>query len=297
MTARDEDFRKNVRELTQLDREFPERLRNIPDPPDIIYVRGPLPEDDVPSAAIIGARDASPYGLDIARSIGKTLAMRGVNVISGMAAGIDAAGQWGAVQGGGRTCAVFGCGLDICYPVSNFNLYEEILNSGGSIVSEYPLGSPPLGWHFSKRNRIISGLADVVLVIEAKERSGTSITVGNALDQGKQVFALPGRITDRLSQGCNRLIREGACILTGVEDVLESLHLSREVEQLDFSRDLSSLGEDERAVYEILPDQAVHVDALIAKSLLPFQKLSEILLSLEILGFCESPKSGYYRKK
>ena len=297
MTVRDLHFKQDIRELTPLDADYPERLRNIPDPPRTLYVRGSLPPDDVPTVAIIGARSASDYGLQVARSFGRALAMQGIGIISGMAAGIDSAGQWGAVDAEAKTYAVFGCGLNVCYPARNYLLYDKILQYGGGAISELPLDAPPIGKQFASRNRIIAGLADAVLVLEAREKSGTFITVGDALDQGKQIFALPGRVTDGLSKGCNQLIRQGADILTSPEDVLEYLHLAHHKEQLMLEKDTSMLNPKQQKVYAALDVEAKHLDQLIGKLAMSVQELSAILLELEILGFSDSPKLGFYRRR
>ncbi len=297
MTVRDLHFKQEIRELTPLDADYPERLRNIPDPPRTLYVRGSLPPDDRPTVAIIGARSASDYGLQVARSFGRALAMQGIGIISGMAAGIDSAGQWGAVDAEAKTYAVFGCGLNVCYPARNFLLYDKILEYGGGAISELPLDAPPIGKQFASRNRIIAGLADAVLVLEAREKSGTFITVGDALDQGKQIFALPGRVTDGLSKGCNQLIRQGADILTSPEDVLEYLHLTYHKEQQMLEKDVSMLNPKQQRVYAVLDVEAKHLDQLIGKLAMSVQELSSILLELEILGFSESPKLGFYRRR
>lgn len=297
MTVRDLHFKQEIRELTPLDADYPERLRNIPDPPRTLYVRGSLPPDDRPTVAIIGARNASDYGLQVARSFGRALAMQGIGIISGMAAGIDSAGQWGAVDAEAKTYAVFGCGLNVCYPARNYLLYDKILEYGGGAISELPLDAPPIGKQFASRNRIIAGLADAVLVLEAREKSGTFITVGDALDQGKQIFALPGRATDGLSKGCNQLIRQGADILTSPEDVLEYLHLTYHKEQQMLEKDVSMLNSKQQRVYAALDVEAKHLDQLIGKLAMSVQELSSILLELEILGFSESPKLGFYRRR
>ncbi len=297
MTVRDLHFNQEIRELTPLDADYPERLRNIPDPPRTLYVRGSLPPDDMPTVAIIGARSASDYGLQVARSFGRALAMQGIGIISGMAAGIDSAGQWGAVDAEAKTYAVFGCGLNVCYPARNYLLYDKILECGGGAISELPLDAPPIGKQFASRNRIIAGLADAVLVLEAREKSGTFITVGDALDQGKQIFALPGRITDGLSKGCNQLIRQGADILTSPEDVLEYLHLTYHKEQQMLEKDTSMLNPKQQKVYAALDVEAMHLDQLIGKLAMSVQELSSVLLELEILGFSDSPKLGFYRRR
>lgn len=236
-----------------IEESFPSRLRFIPDPPFGIYCRGPLlppeppeteprvsvlsgsfssasassaagpspfPGIESPAAAVIGARLASGYGREQARRFSYRMASRGITIISGMARGIDGIAQTAALDAGGRSYAVLGCGVDICYPEENRSLYDRLLQQGG-ILSEYPPGTPPEARLFPLRNRIISGLADAVLVIEARKKSGTLITVDMALEQGRDVFALPGRVSDSLSDGCNRLIRQGAAPATCPEDLLE----------------------------------------------------------------------------
>ncbi len=297
MTIQDINLKKEIRELTPLDKDYPERLRMISNPPRTLYVRGELPPDDIPTVAIIGSREATDYGLDVARTFGRMLSSRGIGIISGMAAGADSAGQWGAIEGGGKTYAVFGCGLNICYPARNYRLYDEILKHGGGVMSEVPLDSQPLRKQFATRNRIISALSDAIIVIEARERSGTSITVNNALDQGKQVFALPGRITDSLSKGCNQLIKDGAEILTSPEDIFEFLHLKSSGEQILMEKDLDILNPKQRQVYMLLTPDAMHMDSLVSKCGMSVQELTATLLELEILGFSECTKTGFYRRK
>ena len=175
---------------------YPERLRNIPDPPYLLYYYGELPAENLPSVAIIGARMCSDYGRKMAEEFARGLAREGVQIISGLASGIDGIAQRAAVMEKGKSYGILGCGVDYCYPASNRNLYEMLKEHGG-LISEFPPGEKPLADHFPRRNRIISGLADIVLVIEAKERSGTSITVQMALEQGREVFAIPGRLCNR----------------------------------------------------------------------------------------------------
>ena len=297
MTIQDYSVKSEIRELTPLHQDYPERLRNIQNPPSTLYVRGQLPPDHQPTVAIIGSRSATEYGLDVARTLGKVLASQGVGIVSGMALGADSAGQWGAIAGNGRTYGVFGCGVNICYPARNYRLYDEILKNGGGILSEVPPDSPPLGKQFASRNRIISALSDAVIVIEARERSGTLITVNAALDQGKQVFALPGRLNDPLSKGCLQLIKEGAEILTSPEDILEYLHLKSSGEQLILEKDISALNTKQKAVYGALSVNAIHLDTIVQKCGIPVQELTPILLEMEILGFSECTKTGFYRRK
>lgn len=204
--------------------EYPERLRNIPDPPYGIFVKGKLPEDNLVSVAIIGARDCSEYGKYVANELGRFLGEKGVQIISGMARGIDGISQKAALEAGGISFGVLGCGVDVCYPAGNRKLYEKLIERGG-VLSTYLPGTMPNARLFPPRNRIVSGLADVVVVIEAREMSGTLITVDMALEQGKDVYVVPGRITDRLSDGCNRLIRQGAGVILSPEDFWEELKI------------------------------------------------------------------------
>ena len=193
------------------DEDYPERLKYIPDPPYALFYYGRLPDNNKLSVAIIGARQCSPYGVKTAHELGAELGKNDVNVISGMAFGIDGISQKAAIEAGGYSYAVLGSGADICYPDSNSDLYEMLKENGG-ILSTYPPGTPAVSRYFPPRNRIVSGLADAIVVVEARIRSGTLITVDMALDQGKDIYAVPGRLDDELSAGCNGLIGHGAKI-------------------------------------------------------------------------------------
>lgn len=214
--------KKNIMFCPQFSPLYPKKLLQIPDAPFAIYVKGRLPDESAPSVAIIGARICSEYGRRMAREFGTALAQVGIQVISGMARGIDGISQKAAIEGGGSSYGVLGCGVDICYPLENIDLYESIMEKGG-ILSEYVPGTMPKPSLFPPRNRIISGLADIVLVIEARQKSGTLITVDMALEQGREVYALPGRVGDMLSTGCNRLIGEGAGIVLSTQDFIERI--------------------------------------------------------------------------
>ncbi len=214
---------KGIRFIPYTDPDFPARLRDIPDPPFSLYVKGELPNPVVPSVAIIGARMCSDYGRYMARQFGRGLALSGVQVISGMARGIDGLAQHAALSAGGKSFGILGCGVDICYPEENRDVYEELQKKGG-LISEFPPGMEPVSRFFPMRNRIISALSDILLVVEARQKSGTSITVDTALEQGREVLAVPGRVTDRLSDGCNYLISQGAGVAISIEDVLDRLH-------------------------------------------------------------------------
>lgn len=209
--------------VTLQDASYPDRLRNIPDPPPVLYVKGRLPAFDLyPAIAVVGTRNPSAYGLFAAKSISAELADAGVIIVSGMAAGCDSAAHSGALHAGRPTVAVLGCGPDICYPRESWPLYGDI-PARGAVVSEFPPGTPPSRLNFPRRNRIISGLSNGVLVAEAPEKSGALITADLALAQGRDVYAVPGNIDSPGSAGGNKLIKQGAKLVTGAADILEDL--------------------------------------------------------------------------
>lgn len=216
--------------LTINEEEYPERLREIPDAPYGIFVRGKLPVADAPAVAVIGARDCSEYGKYVAAELGAVLGQQGVIVVSGMARGIDGISQEAAMKAKGRSLGVLGCGVDICYPAQNRRIYGQLLETG-AILSTYPVGTPARPQNFPPRNRIVSGLADAVVVVEARLKSGTLITVDMALEQGRDVYVVPGRVTDRLSDGCNRLLRQGAEVLLSPGSFLEEIWQNWEKKQ------------------------------------------------------------------
>ena len=202
------------------DEFYPEKLRNIYAPPKMLYVLGNVELLQRKSIAIVGCRNCTKYGIENAYKFGYELATSNICVISGLAKGIDAYAHLGAVRAKGKTIAVLGSGLDVIYPPENAELYKEIIMNNGAIITEYPLGSKPEKYHFPERNRIISGLSDGVLVIEAKKKSGTMITVDFALEQGREVYAIPGNISSESSYGTNELIKEGAIPVTNVNDII-----------------------------------------------------------------------------
>ena len=221
----EEEYRKlkerGICLITLHDPDYPKRLKEIPDAPYGLFVLGSLPGEE-PAVAVIGARDCSGYGSFVAGKLGEVLAKHGITVVSGMARGVDGISQQAALDAGGRSCGVLGCGIDVCYPRQNRTLYER-LSKQVCLISSYHIGTPALSRNFPPRNRIVSGLADAVVVVEAREKSGTLITVDMALEQGKEVYAVPGRVTDRLSDGCNRLIRQGAIPMLNPEEIIEEL--------------------------------------------------------------------------
>lgn len=275
-----------IRFLTFADPEWPERLARIPDPPLWLYCRGILPDAGEQTAGIIGSRGSTTYGVRMAEFIARELAVRGVSVVSGMAEGIDGSAQKEALLAGGRSYAVLGCGVNICYPNCNYELFRSLSESGkGGIVSEYAPGTPPARWHFPDRNRLIAGLCDCLIVVEARgPKSGSQITVGCALDQGKEVFAVPGRLTDPLSRGCNDLIRNGANILTSPDDVLAFLGMQRTGMMLPDKEDASGLRPEEQQVYGLLGTEPRSLEDLTVSSGLRAGEVMSILLTLELRG-------------
>ena len=275
---------------------YPEQLRNIVDAPYSLYVKGKLPDFSKKRVAIVGARMCSDYGKTMAERIAEKLACCGAEVISGMARGIDAYGHIGALKVGGDTFAVLGCGVNVCYPRTNQKLYESILAQGG-IISEYPPDTEPIAQLFPARNRIISALSDVVVVVEAKERSGSLITADFALEQGKDIYAVPGRSTDVLSQGCNNLIRQGAGILNSVEDFAKDLELCMKVDAVQENFNKLLLEKDESLVYACLSLRPKSMEDLLKKTGFPMPQLADILQRLIQKDFITESFKNYYIRK
>lgn len=290
---------KQIRTIKVDDKNYPERLKPYKDKPNKLYIIGEMPREDIPTVAIIGARACSNYGRQMAKSIGRELASKGIQVISGMARGIDTYSQLGALEGGGKTFAILGCGVDVCYPVENIELYENIKKCGG-IISEYPPGDKPLNWHFPRRNRIISGLADAIIVIEAKEKSGSLITVEWALEQGKDVWALPGRVGESLSIGCNRLIKAGAGIITDVKNIVEEIFPNFKYvvfrDEGAGCDDKKPLEKDFLLLYSELSLQPKSIYTLIEETGLGIEQVMNGLMQLQLMGLVEQPVCNYYTK-
>jgi len=213
----------NIQIITIKDKEYPDKLKVIYDPPVVLYVKGNKNILNEKSVAMVGCRLCTKYGQDISKKIAYNLSLNNINVISGLAKGIDSFAHKGCLVGKAKTIAVVGCGLDRVYPEENIGLFKEIIKNNGAIISEYIIGTKPLAKNFPKRNRIISGLASGVIVVEAREKSGTLITVDFALEQGKNIYAVPGNIDVLNSYGTNELIKQGAKVVTSVQDILEDL--------------------------------------------------------------------------
>lgn len=278
------------------DSDYPEKLMRIKEAPEKLYVRGKLPDPKKKTVAIVGARNCTDYGSTLAKTIARILSMNDVQVVSGLAMGIDTQGHIGAIEVEKPTFAVLGCGVDICFPTHNSNVYERILDYGGGIMAEVDIGTPPLPYNFPLRNRIISGLSDVVIVVEARDKSGSLITADFALEQGKTIFACPGRVGDSLSRGTNNLIKQGAYILTSADDVLEHLGLIVDGLIPKVEKDISKLDYFERLIYDILKDGTLHIDQVVERAKLPINKCLNTLMSLELNGFVETTVNNYYRR-
>lgn len=288
-----------IRFLPFFHEDYPDPLKNIPDPPWAVYVKGKLPDAGRPKIAIVGARQCSEYGRSMAKRIGRLLGENNIPVISGMARGIDGIGQREALEAGGESFAVLGSGADICYPKENRDLYIRLEKQGG-IISEYPPGTAPVARNFPPRNRIISGLCDALIVVEAKEKSGTLITVDMALEQGKEVFAIPGRMTDALSTGCNHLIRQGAEILISPEDILRYIGIEKTQNKKQMLPNETAVfrSKEEKEIYEILdyiPKSLEQIWSEYGCDVINMQLLMKRLLELCVKGMAAQVGGCYYR--
>lgn len=299
---------------------YPSKLRELYDAPACLYVRGRLPNPKRVSVAIIGARNCTEYGKNVASILGEHFAHMGIQVISGMAAGIDTAGHKGCLAGDGYTCAVLGCGVDICYPSQNIELFSNIIQNGG-VLSEYPMGTKPIPSNFPVRNRIISGLADVIIVVEARKKSGSLITVDLALEQNKEVMAVPGRIGDVLSEGCNELIKQGAMVLTNPNDiklvrVVEKWIKDNETDKMacrdfiemgfvkkDFIKKdsvknkcekVNVLASEKNMLYSLLGLSPISLEEIVRQSGLDIPRTIEVLLELQLNGYIKEVGQNCY---
>ena len=268
--------------VTLLDDRYPSLLKEIPDPPPYLYLKGTLPASRT-TIAVVGSRSASDYGISITSRLSRELAEQGVTIVSGLALGVDTAAHRAALQAKGATIGVLGCGIDLVYPSINRQLYRE-MEERGAIISEFPVGTPPDAPNFPRRNRIISGLSRGVLVVEAAEKSGSLITAGFALEQGREVFAVPGNITFRASRGTNSLIKQGAKLVESVSDIIgelppESAGLPGWARKQGFV-----LSPAEEKICLILADKPLHIDELTVRSGLTVSAVSAMLLRLELQG-------------
>jgi DNA processing protein len=275
---------------------YPARLRSIADPPPCLYVKGEIRQQDDKAVAVIGTRSASHYGRRVARDLCRGLASLGFTVISGMARGIDGVAHDEALNAGGRTIAVLGSGVDRAYPPEHRKLYHRI-SENGAVISELPLGAPPLAFNFPARNRLISGLSAGVVVVEATEKSGSLITAAIALEQGREVFAVPGEVGSSRSRGGHRLIRQGAKLVENVDDILEEIapQLVARDRQPAALRTLPVDAQPEtHKIFDLLLERSLHIDEVIEASGFSASRVSQILLELELQGFLKQLPGNRY---
>jgi DNA processing protein len=289
----------DVKIITCLDELYPTNLLNIYDRPALLYISGHLEKEDIP-VAIVGSRHASTYGRYTTDRISRELALRGITIVSGMARGIDSCAHRGALAAKGRTIAVLGSGLDVIYPPENKNLFTDIAQNG-AVVSEFPLGTQPLPYHFPARNRIISGLSYGVVVVEAGEKSGSLITARLAMEQGREVFAIPGAIDSASSRGANSLIKQGAKLIDSIDDILEDIlpQLERSTvpptlrkqeiahrcaAKPDAERNTDSFNPIQQSILKTLSSEKKHADDIISDAGLPPADVLSALITLELKG-------------
>lgn len=286
--------RDGVSVLTLADAGYPRLLREIAAPPPVLFVRGQIVETDADAVAVVGTRQATPYGREVAAAIAGDLAAAGVTVVSGLALGIDGIAHRAALDAGGRTIAVLGSGIYDLYPRQHASLARRIAGQG-AVVSDNPPDAKPDRWNFPARNRIISGLALGVVVVEAPDRSGALITVDFAADQGRDVFAVPGPVNATASAGCNRILRDGARPVRSATDVLEDLRLHRSVPEA--VQPPLMLDEDERRILAALTSQPRHIDDIVEAAGLPLPRVSVILLTLELQQLVHNAGAQHYTRQ
>lgn len=272
-----------VKILTWVDADYPRRLKEIDQSPPVLFLKGSINVEDDWSVAVVGTRRVTPYGRQVADEIGRFLAQNGITVVSGLARGVDAIAHQAALQAGGRTFAVLGSGVDVIYPPEHRKLAAEVARQG-ALISDYPLGTQPDGVNFPPRNRIISGLSLATVVVEAGEKSGALITAEFAVEQGRDVFAVPGSILAAQSQGTNRLIEQGARPLLKMSEILEALKLDQ-IPAKQQARKLAPVSGDEQRLLSHISSEPVHIDQLCELTGLPITDVSATLTMMELKGF------------
>ena len=292
----------NISIVTLNDPAYPAILRNIHDPPFLLYVKGDPKALDCAGIGVVGARAATEYGKHVSKNLAARLARKGLTVISGLALGIDTAAHKGALAAGGKTVGILGCGIDVVYPRQNIRLFREVSESG-AIATEYPMGTRPEGYHFPARNRIISGLSLGVAVVEAARKSGSLITAQLALDQGRDVFAVPGRVDSSKSEGAHRLLQDGAKLVLSVDDIIEELnpgllgkYFKPAENGSDNKKNFQGLDAEANRIYSFLDVYPKSIDEIIRGTGLTAQKVSELLLTMELKGMVAALPGKQYRK-
>ena len=288
-------IKKKINIVTFNDYNYPELLKYIYDPPIILYVKGNLMENEN-CIGIVGSRKASSYGIEMSKKLARELSNYDITIISGMARGIDSIAHKASIEAKGRTIAVLGCGLDIVYPPENFRLEEEIIQNG-AVISEYPIGTKPLQWNFPERNRIISGISKGIIVVEAREKSGSLITAKYALEQGRDVFAVPGNANAYCSIGTNKLIKDGAKLVTSAEDVLEDISWFDDIKEFkikNYENIYKGLDVNEIRIIESLRIENRNIEGIKKETGYNIDFLQAILLSLELKNIIKKDLSGNY---
>lgn len=279
--------KENIEIVTTYDENYPKRLKYIDYNPRVLYVKGKILEEDDFAIALVGSRKSTNYGKWACEKFTKELTDLGITIISGLANGIDTVAHRSALENGGRTIGVLGNGVDVIYPKRNLSLYKEIEKSG-AVLSEFPLGTPPFPYNFPQRNRIISGLSMGIIVIEAQEKSGSLITATHALEQGKDVFALPGNINSMFSKGTNKLIKDGARPLLEIDDIIEEVYELKQLKEKDIKNnraiDYSEYSETEVKIIKALEEGPMHCDTISYKIKLDISDVNSILTILELKG-------------
>lgn len=284
-------YKQDIKLVDYYNDMFPNKLKHFDDTPSLLFYKGDLkPLNTNKSVAIVGSRKYSYYGEAVAKMLGKQLAKNSINVISGMAKGIDAFAHTACLQNEGYTCAVLGCGLDIIYPAVNKKIYYDILKKG-AIISEFPPGTKPFNYNFPLRNRIISGVSDLVIVVEAADKSGSLITASCALSQGKDVMAVPGSVFSKMSVGTNKLIRDGAYPLTSLEDMFNLINIDYTKENNDKTKFSSGL---HKQIYMLINDKPLHIDEIIRTTGVDTKSLYNVLFELQLKNQITCLNGNYY---
>ena len=296
----DEEIHKlekyNIGYVTIYDKKYPELLAEIPDAPAILYIKGNIETLSLPSIAIVGSRKYTNYGARVTSELTKKLSRADLNVVSGLALGIDAVAHRATLEENGKTVAVLACGLDIVYPASHIGIARDIIARDGAIISEHPPKVLALKHHFPARNRIIAGLSLGTLVTEAAEKSGALITAYAALDYNREVFAVPGSIDSEASRGTNELIKKGARVVTSVDDILYELNIETKKATRRAKKILPE-NKEEAKILKLLGDEEMLIDNIIVKSKMNVVQISSLLTTLEMKGMLENVGGGRYRKK
>jgi len=288
--------------VTLLDEDYPQTLKEIKNPPFVLYGKGDpsiLSVHSGPSVGVVGARKTTEYGREVTKLLTTELVLSGFTIVSGLALGVDAISHLTALENKGKTIAVLGCGVDCCNPRENQSIYDEILESGNCIISEFPLGMNPTQWTFPARNRIIAGLSQAILVTEGAEDSGSLITAEFALKFGRKVFAVPGPITSQMSKGPYKLIAKGAKLVTSAEDILKELKLQNQNSKFQINSkskitDKKGDTKEENIILKLLESEPLHFDEIVKRAKFKPSKLSGILSLMEIKGLVKSLSNGYF---